>query len=749
MNERRYSVPSLNEPARLHELASEDLHAWSIYRQNLNSDFADSALGAGEKSPLPYGNFQLRESTVRSILRHPRYGPKSELTGNMYTYLKFGLPRVFPPVRRDNSSGYDSSEDGSPRAPVAGGAKSGVPRSRSETALNVMNNQPLRSASEANLLTMAELRPHKRRAFHKILPNLQLRNVHYEKGSNRLLETINLEARGGDMHGIMATSRTEGSALLDIISGRQRASKGEVWLNGHCVRPKSLRKHFSVVKLESENFDASLTAKQTLRFHSWLSNAPSAKVRRAEVEALLSQLGLSQVRNTRIGALTHSERIRLQLACALLQGCDMIALDDPSRNMDIFDTFFLLEFLRQWASVGPRIVFLTIHPLTFEIFSMLSRVTLLCAGRLAFTGRRVEMLPYFEQIEYPCPAFKNPSDYYIDLVTLDDLSAEAMLESSQRIQQLTEVFANRQPPLSDPGPPLEMPSVAKPPGFFLQIWALLLRGLILRWPLCLVRFSHNLLLCAALSVAIGAIYWDLRNPVASQDSLPDWISFYVVMMGMWNMPLSFWTALAKRPNDKKSIYRPIQAFCKILLDIPPLLCLALAFFAPAYAMSGSVTSAPRADLFSIYIGLTLLYALCSHAVMQFFLALTPGSPITGCTMGLGTNWMLLFACGYPLHLDDLAQAWTQYLSPLRWILNTLVHPELLQVTSVTCRPVQVQRQDIIVQLPCALNSGLDVLRPLHLSQGWPWNQSLPFVSSVVAILTLIWTIFAFIAFSLV
>jgi ATP-binding cassette, subfamily G (WHITE), member 8 (sterolin 2) len=90
----------------------------------------------------------------------------------------------------------------------------------------------------------------------------------------------------------------------------------------------------------------------------------------------------------------------------------MIALDDPSRNMDIFDTFFLLEFLRQWASVGPRIVFLTIHPLTFEIFSMLSRVSLLCAGRLAFAGRRTEMLPYFEHIEYPCPAFKNPSDYY-------------------------------------------------------------------------------------------------------------------------------------------------------------------------------------------------------------------------------------------------------------------------------------------------------------------------------------------------
>ncbi len=72
---------------------SEDLHAWSIYRQNLNSDFTDSALGSSEKSPMPYGNFHLRETTMQSILNNPKYGPRSELGANMYTYLKFGLPR--------------------------------------------------------------------------------------------------------------------------------------------------------------------------------------------------------------------------------------------------------------------------------------------------------------------------------------------------------------------------------------------------------------------------------------------------------------------------------------------------------------------------------------------------------------------------------------------------------------------------------------------------------------------------------
>lgn len=47
--------------------------------------------------------------------------------------------------------------------------------------------------------------------------------------------------------------------------------------------------------------------------------------------------------------------------------------------------------------------------------------------------------------------------FSVDLVTLDDLSAEAMLESSQRIEQLADVFRRKQEPLSDPGPPTTLP----------------------------------------------------------------------------------------------------------------------------------------------------------------------------------------------------------------------------------------------------------------------------------------------------
>jgi len=76
---------------------TEDLHAWSIYRQNLNADLSESAIGVGSKAnnnaEKPFGNFQLKESTVNNILSHPKYGPSIK-NHDPYTYLRFGLPRV-------------------------------------------------------------------------------------------------------------------------------------------------------------------------------------------------------------------------------------------------------------------------------------------------------------------------------------------------------------------------------------------------------------------------------------------------------------------------------------------------------------------------------------------------------------------------------------------------------------------------------------------------------------------------------
>lgn len=68
---------------------------------------------------------------------------------------------------------------------------------------------------------------------------------------------------------------------------------------------------------------------------------------------LIEELGLGQVLNTNVSELTASEAQRLSVACHLMSDAEIIMLDRPTVTMDIFDTFFLVEFLRQWAAGAP------------------------------------------------------------------------------------------------------------------------------------------------------------------------------------------------------------------------------------------------------------------------------------------------------------------------------------------------------------------------------------------------------------
>lgn len=107
------SVPSSNSSSSNNKNA-EDLHQWSLYRQNLNANFTESVLhgsSSSQSSEIIIPNkdkldskhkssakmnpscFMLRESTANNILSHPKYG--SQLANqDAFTYLRFGLPRV-------------------------------------------------------------------------------------------------------------------------------------------------------------------------------------------------------------------------------------------------------------------------------------------------------------------------------------------------------------------------------------------------------------------------------------------------------------------------------------------------------------------------------------------------------------------------------------------------------------------------------------------------------------------------------
>ncbi|TMW46795.1 hypothetical protein DOY81_008118, partial [Sarcophaga bullata] len=825
--ERRYSVPhGPNSP--LPPAASEDLHAWSIYRQNLNSDFTDSALGSSDKSPLPYGNFQLRDTTVQSILNHPRYGPKSPLGSNMYTYLKFGLPRVFPPNAgsqrshrpgpgpggmrgngggsgvngrinrgfRDSSagptagsSGYDSSDNETTRSRgppnlrkyrsesdfrAIGGIPSSRPESRAQgipmsalrqansrasiavgTHVNTHHQQYIpngkhyghRSHSEADLLAsgndvydygggvgvggggesrlyassrhrhnqMEQANGHlanygishrKRSEIGLVYPNIQVHCLDV----NPCLRGVSLQAKAGDLFAIMATSQKEGTALTECLAGLRERMSGEILINGQQINRRGLRELCSYVPaLNSSSLDPRMSVQCTLNFHAALRGPMDRSDLKDRMDVLIEDLGLTTVRASNVSSLTHSEKQRLSVACQLLAQSSILILDQVTSNMDIFDTFFLVEYLRQWCS-GGRIVIMTLQPPTFEILSMCSGVLLLSGGRTVFSGSRSDLPRHMGEL--------------VDLVTLDDLSAAALLESSARIESLANSWdqINSEPPLA--APPASMPNFVRKAGFFSQMKALIKRFTAYKQPGSLLTWISKLISAAVLSLCIGCIFWDVP---ASDPQLTynDRLGYHHCVMALMYWPLLMLT-IRDTQEDRRHAERDIRLglytrtlyiIVQSLLGLFPSLCIWLAYLLPAHSMAGLYTYTTSSDTgIYLYMGYMLLYLTVIQTLALFCAHLMPckvSAMIVNGLISLG----LTAVGGYSVHPKNLSKiwSWSELISPEKWLLPVLVQDEYSAETLANsaglqlCRNKQVQHQEIIVQQPCPPPNGTQVL----------------------------------------
>lgn len=241
-----------------------------------------------------------------------------------------------------------------------------------------------------------------------IYPNIQVHCLDV----NPCLRGVSMQAKAGDLFAIMATSQREGSALAECLAGLTERLGGEILINGQQVSRRGLRELCSYVPaLEVSSLDPRMSVQCTLNFHAALRGPIDRSDLEERMDVLIEDLGLNTVRASNVSTLTHSEKQRLSVACQLLAQSSLLILDQVTSNMDIFDTFFLVEYLRQWCS-GGRIVIMTLQPPTFEILSMCSGVLLLSGGRTVFSGSRADLPRHMGELGYPCPPFKNPADYY-------------------------------------------------------------------------------------------------------------------------------------------------------------------------------------------------------------------------------------------------------------------------------------------------------------------------------------------------
>ncbi|CAG2167830.1 unnamed protein product [Oppiella nova] len=496
--------------------------------------------------------------------------------------------------------------------------------------------------------------------------------------------------------------------------------KADLILNGVIVNSERLSQLLAYVSQDTA-LCPDMSTRQALLFTS-LVQRPAKKSSfdtKKRTNALLEELGLSEVRHTCISDLTDAEKKRLLIAINLLLDTDILLLDQPTKGMDIFDTFFLVEYLRQWALISGRCVIMTISPSTYEIFTMLSRIALISSGRVVYFGKRSDLLTYFAQIDFPCPAFKNPSDYYLDLVTLDNLSSEAMLESSQRIESLVELYSRRHnSAISAPGPPSITPPPVQRANIFIQFLALWIRAMIFTFPYNVIHMFFKLLVALCLSVMCGVIYWHVRSG-REQEYIWDRIGFYHAILTIFTIPLLL-IEIKDVHKEKQYVLNEVKLqfygkssylISKLIYSLPQALIVFIAFSLPACSMAGLQQN------LSIYLLLMLSYLLTLRMI-AISIVWTFNKRSTSAVMLAFVLSLIFLSAGTTFHYKDLSigTRWLNYVSPTRWAHEALINWEFDNNSTLSppflCsrNPIVQQPNAILVRADCGFQSKANVLK---------------------------------------
>jgi ABC-type multidrug transport system ATPase subunit len=212
---------------------------------------------------------------------------------------------------------------------------------------------------------------------------IQRLNQIYPNG-NHALKDINLEF-GTGMFGLLGPNGAGKSSLMRILVTLMKPTSGIVLVDG-----KDIQKHRKEIRSmlgylpQDFRFFTSLKTWEFLDYSGSLAGMKNKKERLSEVDRLLDQVGLLEVRDRQANRLSGGMKRRLGIAQALIGNPRIIVVDEPTTGLDPDERIRFRNILSQLSQHEVTII-LSTH-IVGDISSTCQGMALLNRGELVFSG---------------------------------------------------------------------------------------------------------------------------------------------------------------------------------------------------------------------------------------------------------------------------------------------------------------------------------------------------------------------------
>jgi ABC-type multidrug transport system ATPase subunit/uncharacterized tellurite resistance protein B-like protein len=227
---------------------------------------------------------------------------------------------------------------------------------------------------------------------------------HFKSGRAGL-QNINIAEHGGKLIGIMGASGSGKSTLLHVLNGSEKPSSGRVLINGVDIH-KETKKIEGVIGFipQDDLLVEDLTVFQNLYFSAQLCFGHyTDKELEVLVERVLLSLGLSEIRNLKVGSalqktISGGQRKRLNIGLELLREPSVLFVDEPTSGLSSRDSENIMDLLKELTLRG-KMIFVVIHQPSSDIFKMFDTLIILDVGGFQiYYGNPQESVNYFQEI---------------------------------------------------------------------------------------------------------------------------------------------------------------------------------------------------------------------------------------------------------------------------------------------------------------------------------------------------------------
>ena len=206
----------------------------------------------------------------------------------------------------------------------------------------------------------------------------------------RALDGVDITVQTGEFLGITGSSGSGKSTLLYVLSGMDRPSSGEIWVQGKNIalldenELASYRRQDVGFVFQGFNLISSMTAQQNVELPMIFAGVP-ARERQQRAQALLDQVGLAHRFAHKPGQMSGGQQQRVAIARALVNNPPIIFADEPTGNLDSKSGLDVMQVLQGLHAQG-RTVLLFSHDAAVIAFA--SRVMRLKDGKVVEEGER-------------------------------------------------------------------------------------------------------------------------------------------------------------------------------------------------------------------------------------------------------------------------------------------------------------------------------------------------------------------------